>query len=322
MGFAIFTFVLCLTLILGVYWYLIVRPEVEDAQVVARRVRKLNQPASTTSASGVTTDEARISAIPALETLLRRNERFTAAVQQLLLEADVRMSVGVFLAASFATAALGWALGLLAVKMVVVGLVLAALGAAIPYAIVNHKRTKRLQVFEEQFPEAIDLIARALRAGHAFTTGLNIAADEMPDPVGGEFKRAFDQQNFGMSMPEALKGMARRVPVIDARFFVTAVLTQRESGGNLAEILDNLSHVMRERFKVRRQIRVTSAHGRMSGWVLSLMPPALAAVLFTIQPAYMRLLVEDPLGLRLVVAAICLQALGMYIISRLIRIEY
>ena len=111
-------------------------------------------------------------------------------------------------------------------------------------------------IFEEQFPEAIDLIARALRAGHAFTTGLGIAAEEMPAPVGTEFKRVYDQQNFGMSLPDALRAMAHRVPVLDARFFVTAVLTQRESGGNLAEVLDNLSAVMRERFKVKRQIRV------------------------------------------------------------------
>ena len=150
---------------------------------------------------------------------------------------------------------------------------------------VRYKRTKRLQLFEEQFPEAIDLIARALRAGHAFTTGLGIAAEEMPAPVGTEFKRVYDQQNFGMSMPEALRAMARRVPVLDARFFVTAVLTQRESGGNLAEVLDNLSSVMRDRFKVKRQIRVVSAHGRISGWVLSLVPPVLAGVLFLLQPA-------------------------------------
>ena len=129
----------------------------------------------------------------------------------------------------------------------------------------------------------------------------------------------FDQQNFGMSMPDALRGMALRVPVLDARFFVTAVLTQRESGGNLAEILDNLSSVMRERFKVKRQIRVISAHGRLSGWILSLVPPGLAAVLFLLQPNYMRILVDDPVGIRLVLAALALQATGMYIISRLVQ---
>ena len=129
--------------------------------------------------------------------------------------------------------------------------VAAGLGGFVPLLVVRRRRARRLAAFEEQFPEAIDLVARALRAGHAFTTGLGIAADEMPAPVGMEFKRVYDQQNFGMSMPEALRTMASRVPVLDARFFVTAVLTQRESGGNLAEVLDNLSSVMRDRFKVR-----------------------------------------------------------------------
>ncbi len=134
----------------------------------------------------------------------------------------------------------------------------------------RYKRTKRLQTFEEQFPEAIDLIARALRAGHALTTGLGMVADEIPAPVGEEFRRLYDEQNFGMSLPEAMRAMARRVPVLDARFFVTAVLTQREAGGNLSEVLDNLASVMRERFKMKRQVRVASAHGRMSAWILSL----------------------------------------------------
>ena len=125
------------------------------------------------------------------------------------------------------------------------------------------------------FPEAIDLIARALRAGHALTTGLGMVADEIPAPVGQEFRRLYDEQNFGMSLPEAMRAMARRVPVLDARFFVTAVLTQREAGGNLSEVLDNLASVMRERFKMKRQVRVASAHGRISAWVLSCMPPAL-----------------------------------------------
>jgi tight adherence protein B len=166
------------------------------------------------------------------------------------------------------------------------------------------------------------LIARSLRAGHTFTTGLGIAAEEIPPPVGLEFRRVYDEQNFGMAMPDALKGMARRVPVLDARFFVTAVLTQREAGGNLAEVLDNLSGVMRERFKVKRQIRVVSAHGRITAWVLTLLPPAIAAVLYVVSPQSMRVLVDDPLGVRLVAFAVGMQVLGSFIISRLVQVEY
>jgi tight adherence protein B len=197
-----------------------------------------------------------------------------------------------------------------------------AVGAFLPYLVVSRKRTVRLRTFDEQFPEAIDLISRALRAGHAFTTGLGMVAEEIPAPVGQEFRRLYDEQNFGMSLPDAMRAMAMRVPVLDARFFVTAVLTQRESGGNLSEVLDNLASVMRERFKLKRQIRVISAHGRISAWVLSCLPPALAGVLFLLSPDFMRILWEDPLGIGLVVIAITLQVTGTIIISRLVRIEY
>ncbi len=190
------------------------------------------------------------------------------------------------------------------------------------YLYLARKRAVRLRVFEEQFPEAIDLISRALRAGHAFTTGLSMVADEIPAPVGHEFRRLYDEQNFGMSLPDALRAMAHRVPVLDARFFVTAVLTQRESGGNLSEVLDNLASVMRERFKLKRQIRVISAHGRISAWVLSCLPPALAGVLFLLSPDFMRILWEDPLGVRLIVIAVTLQIVGTFVISRMVRIEY
>ena len=139
-------------------------------------------------------------------------------------------------------------------------------------------------------------MSRALRAGHAFTTGLAMVAEEMPEPVGTEFRLLYDQQNFGMPMPDALKALGERVPVLDARFFVTAVLTQREAGGNLAEVLDNLAAVIRERFKVKRQVRVVSAHGRITGWVLAMLPPALGVALTLLSPEHMSLLWTDPTG--------------------------
>ena len=146
------------------------------------------------------------------------------------------------------------------------------------------------------FPDAIDLIARALRAGHAFTTGLALVAEEAPQPVAGEFRLLYDQQNFGMPLADALKAFAERLPLLDARFFVTAVLTQRESGGNLAEILGNLANVIRERFKVKRQVRVISAHGRITGWVLSGLPPSLAAAFMITSPNHIMTLVERSAG--------------------------
>ena len=141
------------------------------------------------------------------------------------------------------------------------------------------RRSKRMRAFEEQFPEALDLLSRALRAGHAFQSAMGMVADELKEPVGPEFKKTFDQQNFGLPLRDALVQMSERVPILDVRFFVTAVLIQRDTGGNLSEILDNLAHVVRERFKVKRQVRVHTAHGRFTAFVLLSLPPALAIML-------------------------------------------
>jgi tight adherence protein B len=192
----------------------------------------------------------------------------------------------------------------------------------LPIWFLNFMARRRVMKFEEQFPEAIDLLSRALRAGHAFTTGLSMVAEEMPEPVGTEFRLAYDRQNFGMPLPEALKSLGERVPLLDARFFVTAVLTQRDAGGNLAEVLDNLASVIRERFKVKRQVRVITAHARITGWVLSLLPPALGVVLTLLAPAHMSLLWTDPTGIRMVVVALILQVTGTLIIRKMVDVEY
>ena len=144
----------------------------------------------------------------------------------------------------------------------------------------------------------------------------------MPDPVGTEFRLAYDRQNFGMPMPDALKALGERVPLLDARFFVTAVLTQRESGGNLSEVLDNLASVIRERFKVKRQVRVVTAHARITGWVLAMLPPALGIILTLLSPGHMSLLWTHPTGIKMVVVALILQVTGTLIIRKLVDVEY
>ena len=192
----------------------------------------------------------------------------------------------------------------------------------LPIAVVRFRAERRVRKFEEQFPEAIELIARALRAGHAMTTGLALVAEELPDPVGGEFRLVYDRQNFGMSMPDALRLFADRVPLLDARFFVTAVLTQRESGGNLAEILDNLGDVIRQRFRVKRQIRVVTAHARLTGWVLVLMPVVIGLGMVVVAPDHILTLVRDPLGIRMGLTAFGLWVLGYLAIRKLTDVEY
>lgn len=316
MTLALITFVSTLTLMLGLYWAFVVRPEEQRSRELLRRVQRVDA-----SQSVATSVAAPITAGSVIDALFAGRVSLVDRLRVLMTEADVRWTTSGFMSRTAAAAVLGAVSGVIGLKHpagAALGLVLAAL----PYAIVKRRRHVRLQQFEEQFPEAIDLIARSLRAGHTFTTGLGIAAEEIPPPVGLEFRRVHDEQNFGMALPDALRAMARRVPVLDARFFVTAVLTQREAGGNLAEVLDNLSAVMRERFKVKRQIRVVSAHGRITAWVLTLMPPVLAVAFSVVSPQFMRPLIDDPLGLRLVGGALVLQIVGTIVISRLVKVEY
>jgi tight adherence protein B len=195
------------------------------------------------------------------------------------------------------------------------------LGLAAPFAYLRHKASKRLKRFEEQFPEALDLLSRAIRAGHAFQTAMGMVADELPEPVGPEFKKTFDQQNFGLPLKDALNELADRIGLLDVRFFVTAVLIQRDTGGNLSEILDNLAHVVRERFKILRQVRVHTAHGRFTGYVLLALPALLACALMFINPEHMGLLFKERMGQLMVLGAIVMQTIGYFWIRQVIKIE-
>jgi tight adherence protein B len=197
----------------------------------------------------------------------------------------------------------------------------AAMGFGLPFLVLRIKRTRRLRKFEEEFPEALDLISRALKAGHAFATGLKMAADEMGEPVGPEFRKTFDEQNFGLPLKDALENLTLRIPNIDVKFFSTAVLIQRETGGNLSEILENLAHVVRERFKILRQVRVYTAHGRLTGYVLLALPAVLAIALSFINPEHMNLLFRERVGQILLMVALVMQTAGFLWIKQVIKIE-
>jgi tight adherence protein B len=314
------TFAICFTLIVATYWAFILRPEAQTAGVVRRRLRKDHvrrvQQAQLLKQAKV------LSAIGAIDTLLKRGRSRTEHLQLLIDQAGLKITVGTLLGGSAVLA------GFVFYVLLNLGVwTLAAAGAAVlaalaPINVVKYKRTLRMRKFEEQFPEALDLLGRALRAGHAFTTGIEMVGAEMPDPLGPEFKLLYDQQNYGMPLPDALKLFAERIPVLDARFFVTAVLIQRESGGNLSEVLDNLAHVIRERFRVKRQIRVISAHGRITGWILVCLPPVLALVLFTINAETRQLMFNDPMGQQMMMGAAGLQIVGTLIMRKIINVEY
>ena len=199
--------------------------------------------------------------------------------------------------------------------------VVALLGAFAPFGWLKHKRSVRMKKFEEQFPEALDVLSRAIRAGHAFQTALGMCADEMPAPVGPEMKKTFDQQNYGLPLKDALNDLAERINIIDVRFFVTAVMIQRDTGGNLSEILDNLAHVVRERFKILRQVRVHTAHGRFTSYVLLSLPAFLAVALSILNPDHMAPMFREHMGQMMLLGAMVLQALGYLWIRQVIKIE-
>jgi len=209
----------------------------------------------------------------------------------------------------------------MALRLTVGWVVGGALGVSLPFLFLRVKRTRRMHSFEENFPEALDLISRALKAGHAFATGLKMVADEMAEPIGPEFRKTFDEQNFGLPLKDALANLTVRIPLLDVRFFSTAVLIQRETGGNLSEILENLAHVVRERFKILRQVRVYTAHGRLTGYVLLGLPVFLAIALGFINPEHMQVLFTERIGHMMLGATVIMQTIGYFWIRQVVKIE-
>lgn len=193
--------------------------------------------------------------------------------------------------------------------------------AALPLLYVSFRRERRLSKIESQLPDALDLMTRALRAGHAFGSGLKMAGDEMAEPISGELRAVHEEVNFGVSMERALSHLSDRVPITDLRYFVVAVLIQRESGGNLTEILSNLSLLIRERHKLLAKVRVLASEGRLSAWVLAVMPFALAGILNIMNPQFISLLWTDPLGIAMVKYLLIMMAFGILVMRRIVRIR-
>jgi tight adherence protein B len=244
-----------------------------------------------------------------------------SSLSTLIAQSGVQTTPSAVMVAMVGAALLCGFVCMLFVKVPIFWMIAALAGSFLPYIWLRVKRAQRTKKFEEQFPEALDLLSRAIRAGHAFQTAMGMVAEELPAPVGIEFKKAFEQQNFGLPLRDVLDQMSERVPILDVRFFVTAVTIQRETGGNLAEILDNLAHVVRERFKILRQVRVHTAHGRFTGYVLLALPAALALALTVINPEHMNLLFTERMGQMMIVGAIVMQSIGYIWIRRVIKIE-
>jgi tight adherence protein B len=261
-----------------------------------------------------------LSDIPALDNLLRRSER-VSNFQTMLSQADLKLRAGNMLFLSLGTGLATGLILLVASGFKTLALVGALVGALMPYSYASFRRSRRFQKFEELFPQAIDTLARAVRAGHALTTALELISNEVGEPVSSEFRKLFEEQKFGLPMRDALINLTERMPLVDVKFFVTAVMLQRETGGNLAEILDNLSYVIRERFKIQRQVRVFTAQGRLTMMLLMMLPPIIVVTMLVMNPSFIRPLFTDPLGHGLLVGGITLQTIGYFVIRRIIQIQ-
>src|SRR6202162_1844289 len=291
-----------------------------QARVLRDRLSTVQKPGEQTAPDTALLRDEVLSRLPAFDPLLRRSER-VSLLQKMLAQGNIDARAGNFLMLCAVSALVLAAIAFIAGGNVLFGWAGAVLGFFIPYAYASHMRTRRFQKFEEKFPEAIDTLARAVRAGHAFTTALEMIANEVSEPVAGEFRQLYEEQKFGLPVRDALLNLADRIPLVDVKFFVTAVMLQRETGGNLAEILDNLSYVIRERFKSLRQVRVHTAQGRLTMVLLMALPPTIVVVMQVLNPGFIQPLFSDPWGHVLIVAGISMQTIGYFVIRKIIRIQ-
>jgi tight adherence protein B len=262
----------------------------------------------------------RLSGVQWLDDLLRRVD-FSDQLKLLLYQADLNWTVGKLLLAAAALAFIAsyaayWRTGALLFSMLVF-----ALAASAPFLYVMQVRARRFDRMRQYLPEALDLMVSAIRAGHSFASAMGMAAKEAPEPIKREFRQCFDEQNFGLELRFALENLAHRVPIHEIRIIVTALLIQAETGGNLTEILEQVAHLIREQFKIQRQVRVFTAQGRLTGWILSLLPPILGGLLYMINPEHMSLLWTDSTGRTILYASTVMTIVGALIIRKIVRIE-
>jgi tight adherence protein B len=316
---ALMVFLVVAGAVTGGFFFVVARtPEARKRRQLELRLQEVSRPEETPDQSIVVRQHG--GPLPSVEKLI---ERTTAGsgLSRLIEQAGVSTTPSAILLASLIGAAFAAMAAYVFLRIPLAQFVCVPLGALVPFLWLLQRRSSRMKAFEEQFPDALDLISRSLRAGHAFQAAIGMAADELTAPAAPEFKKVFDQQNFGLPLRDALNALTERVPLLDVKFFVTAVAIQRDTGGNLAEILDNLAHVVRERFKIQRQVRVHTAHGRITGFVLLALPAFLAVALSIINREHMRPLFEEPMGRTMILVTIIMQLIGFVWIRKVIKIE-
>ena len=261
-----------------------------------------------------------LSGVPLLNRILV-NLNVAVQMDKRLKQANLEMRVGTFILLSCFLFGLGLLAGALLRWPFLLSIIFGVFLFVVPTIVVNVKKNNRVKKFIMYFPEALEMFARSLRAGHSFTGAIQLVGQEMPDPIGPEFQKVFDEQNLGIPLRNALIGMTDRIDILDIKFFVTAVLIQRETGGNLAEIIDKIAYVIRERFRIQGQLKIHTAQARLTGIILAFLPIGVAFILYALSPGYMKPLWMDPMGKSMILAAVVLQITGMLVIRKIIRIK-
>jgi tight adherence protein B len=293
-----------------------------NQEVVRRRmesVRKAERRGDVSLNLKLVRDEM-LSSVPAIHRLMAQWS-WTSRLRDYTLQAGMKTKPAKLLMLSALTALGAYLITGMFYGRFPVPLLVGIFAAFIPFSVIAFKRRRRLRKFEEHFPEALDLLGRAVRAGHAFTTGLEMIGKESAEPVAGEFRAAFEEQNFGLPLRDALLNMTERIPLVDVRFFVTALLIQKETGGNLAEILDGLARVIRDRFRIYREVKTRTAQGRLTAAILISLPPLMMLMLQVINPHYVGVLFDDPLGPKVLAVAATMQLVGSAILWKIIHFE-
>ncbi|MGA7234129.1 MAG: type II secretion system F family protein [Bryobacteraceae bacterium] len=250
--------------------------------------------------------------------------KFTRHAQEQIQQAGMNWSPTRMMSAMALMAIPGLVIGMAAPVMLdgpLTAILLGTAFASAPYLYVRRKRKQRIDLLEEQFPESLDFLARSMRAGHAFSISLGMLGEEMPDPLGQEYRTLFNEHNLGAPLDVALRNYAERVPLLDVRFFTSSVLLQKQTGGNLSEILGRLAYVIRERFRLKGQVKAASAHGRMTATILTLLPVGTVAMLMVVAPGYLQGMAADSTGKELIAGAIGAQLLGNFFIKKIINIK-
>ena len=272
------------------------------------------------SARTIILRDMELSSIPFLNDLLK-NARWAQKLDNLLVQGGISIRLGTFILLMGVLGATGFLVMTAVFNRPLLSLPVGVVAAALPVIYARQKKFQRVRKFEQQFPDSLDMLNRALRAGLALNGAIQIVADESPDPVAQEFRVLFEENRLGLDMKEALKKLAGRVDSTELRLFVTAVILQRETGGNLAEILERAAAIIRDRFRILGDIRTLTAQARLSGFILTVLPLVMAALIYFVAPEYLKGLVVDPIGRVLIVAAVSLQVIGFLVIRRIINIK-